>query len=89
MNMQWYDVVGAIGVVLIIVTYAAVQMRKMEATNITYSSTNLIGAVMILISLLYNFNLASFVIEIFWILISLWGIVEWLKSRNTQTDEIE
>jgi hypothetical protein len=35
----------------------------------------LVGALLILISLLYNFNLASAIIEVFWILISLWGIV--------------
>ncbi len=87
--MQWFDFVGTIGVALIIVTYAAVQARKMEATHISYSLTNLFGAVMILISLLYNFNLASFVIEIFWILISIWGIVVWLKSRNQSTDATE
>jgi len=87
--MHWFDVSGMIGVALIIVTYAAVQARKMEATHISYSLTNLIGAVMILISLLYNFNLASFIIEIFWILISLWGIVEWLKSRNQPADPAE
>jgi hypothetical protein len=44
----------------------------------------LVGALLILISLLYNFNLASAIIEVFWILISLWGIVNWFRSRSSE-----
>lgn len=80
--MHVYDIVGTIGVALIIVTYAGVQLRKMEVRSLTYSALNLLGALMILVSLAYNFNLASVVIEIFWIIISLWGIVVWIKTRK-------
>ncbi len=80
--MHGYDIVGTIGVALIVVTYAGVQLRKMEVSSLAYSALNLLGAVMILASLAYNFNLASVVIEIFWIIISLWGIVVWIKSRK-------
>ena len=80
--MQLYDIVGTIGVALIVITYAGVQLRKMEVTSLTYSALNLLGALMILLSLAYNFNLASVVIEIFWIIISLWGIVVWMKTRK-------
>ena len=77
--MHVYDIVGTIGVALIIVTYAGVQLRKMEVASLAYSALNLLGALMILV---YNFNLASVVIEIFWIIISLWGIVIWIKTRK-------
>lgn len=80
--MHVYDIVGTIGVALIIVTYAGVQLRKMEVASLAYSALNLLGALMILVSLAYNFNLASVVIEIFWIIISLWGIVIWIKTRK-------
>lgn len=84
--MAWYDVIGTIGVFLIIIAYAAVQSRRLESTRLVYSVTNLIGASMILVSLRYNFNLASVIIEFFWILISLWGIVLWLRGRRTSSD---
>jgi len=83
--MAWYDIVGTIGVVLIIVAYAAVQTRRMKSEQLSYSVINLVGAVMILISLRYTFNLASFVIEVFWILISIWGIVLWIRNRPDAT----
>lgn len=80
--MAWYDIVGTIGVALIILAYAAVQARRMRSEQLSYSIINLMGAAMILVSLRYNFNLASVIIEIFWILISLWGIVLWFRHRH-------
>ncbi len=79
--MAWFDVVGTIGVILIIIAYGAVQTRRMRSEQLSYSILNLVGAAMILVSLRYSFNLASFIIEIFWILISLWGIVMWFRHR--------
>ena len=81
--MAWYDIVGTVGVALIIVAYAAVQSRRLSSEELSYSLMNLFGAAMILVSLRYNFNLASVIIEVFWILISLWGIVLWLKHRGS------
>ena len=59
-----FDIIGMIGVVMILVVYGAVQMEKMDVKSLAYSAVNALGAVLILISLLVNFNLASFVIEI-------------------------
>jgi len=84
--MAWYDVIGTIGVFLIIIAYAAVQSRRLDSTTLVYSILNLIGASMILVSLRYNFNLASVIIEFFWILISLWGIVLWFRGRRSSVD---
>ncbi|MDE2997061.1 MAG: hypothetical protein OXT73_10060 [Bacteroidota bacterium] len=87
--MAWFDIIGTIGVVLIILAYAAVQVRRMRSEQLSYSVINLVGAAMILVSLRYNFNLASFIIEVFWILISLWGIVLWFRHRNADTTSSE
>ena len=87
--MAWFDIIGTIGVVLIILAYAAVQVRKMRPEQLSYSVVNLVGAAMILVSLRYNFNLASVIIEVFWILISLWGIVLWFRHRNADPSSPE
>jgi len=47
---------------------------------------NLVGAILLLISLCYNFNLASFVIELFWITASLIGLYKFLKQPETTSD---
>lgn len=49
----------------------------------TYSVLNALGALLILISLVYNFNAPSFVIECFWLAISLTGIGMNLWWRST------
>lgn len=76
-----YDVIGLIGVGLIILLYALLQIKKLSADHLSYSIGNLVGAILILISLTKNFNLPSVVIELFWIAISLVGIVRILKQR--------
>lgn len=75
MSLAWYDVVGTGGVMLIVAAYFLLQVGRVEARSPLYSWLNLIGASMILVSLFFTFNFSSFVIEIFWIAISLVGLV--------------
>ena len=83
MGMAWYDLIGGIGVVLVLGTYGLLQAGRMAADDIVYSVANLIGAILIGISLLYAFNLASFVIEVFWATASAYGIWRALRRRQT------
>ena len=68
------DVIGLIGVGLILLTYGLLTLERMDPKGWRYSAGNGIGAVLILISLFYSFNLASFVIEIAWLAISAFGL---------------
>ena len=68
------DVIGLTGVLIILLTYGALTLEKMDPKGWMYSAGNGIGAVLILVSLFYSFNLASFVIEIAWLAISLYGL---------------
>ena len=68
------DVIGLIGVGLILLTYAALTLEKIDPKGWRYSAGNGFGAVLILVSLYFSFNLASFVIEIAWLAISLFGL---------------
>ena len=72
---------GNIGVVLILATYLLLQLEKLSATSLLYSATNGLGALLILVSLIYQFNLSAFIIEAFWLLISIYGLVRYF-SRN-------
>ena len=73
-NFTFPDAVGLIGVGMILVTYGALTLEKMDPKGWMYSAGNGLGALLILISLYYSFNLASFVIEIAWLLISAFGL---------------
>ncbi len=75
MEYQWHDLIGNAGVVAILATYALVQLDRMAVRDHSYSLLNALGAVFILISLMFDFNLSSFVIEVVWLVISVYAIV--------------
>jgi len=68
------DFIGLVGVGIILFTYGALTLEKMDPRGWVYSAGNGFGALLILISLFYSFNLASFVIEIAWLAISAFGL---------------
>jgi len=83
MSYAWHDVAGNIGVVLILVTYLLLQLGKIRSEALSYSLCNAIGAGLILLSLYYEFNLSAFFVEVFWVLISLIGIIKALGKKRT------
>jgi hypothetical protein len=82
MNYQWYDVVGNIGVLIILGCYLLLQLNKLASSELSFSVFNGLGALLILISLTYEFNLSAFIIELFWLLISLFGVTTYLLKRR-------
>ena len=64
--------------------YFANQQRWLASDDWRYPAANLVGALLILISLFYEWNFPSVVIEIFWIAISLWGIGKSLARRSAR-----
>ncbi|WP_371396375.1 hypothetical protein [Fretibacter rubidus] len=75
MSYHWYDFVGNIGIVLILGAYAALQIGKLTPQMRLYSVLNAMGAALILVSLYFDFNLSAFLIEIAWLLISLYALL--------------
>ena len=78
---------GMLGVVIILLAYALLQTGKMLAKSFIYSFINLIGSCLILISLMHHWNLPSFIIEIAWIIISLWGMYRSFRLMPYQNTE--
>ena len=78
---EWHDLVGNIGVFCILVTYLMLQLERILVTSLLYSSLNVLGAGMVVFSLLYDFNLSAFVIESAWLLISLLGVTRWVIAQ--------
>ncbi|OUX37764.1 MAG: hypothetical protein CBE33_02515 [Candidatus Pelagibacter sp. TMED273] len=76
------DFIGLTGVALLIVTYALLQLDKINPKGFWYSFNNLLVAILVTVSLIYTPNLASIVIEIFWFLISLYGVVMFFKRKD-------
>ena len=74
------DLIGLAGVFIILIAYGLLTLEKMDPKGCRYSASNGLGAALILISLFYSFNLASFVIEIAWLAISGFGL--WKAWRH-------
>ena len=86
-GFAWPDMLGAAGVVLILIVYAAAVSGRMRMEDPRYSLANLVGAAAILVSLFYSFNLASFIIEIAWLIISAYGLWRSMMRSKPAEDE--
>lgn len=80
------DIIGMMGTILVVLAFFLIQMDKIDPKSLHYNMLNLIGAILLLISLCINFNLASFVIEIFWIIASIVGLINYFKKKSALVD---
>jgi hypothetical protein len=85
MSLAWYDIVGIVGVATIVITYFLLQIGRIRSKQLAYSALNAVGALFILVSLWSAFNLPSVVVEVFWLLISLFGIAKSLSHKDLRT----
>jgi hypothetical protein len=83
MNGVLADVIGLIGTVLFVGAFAYANWAK-ALDKLLFNALNLVGAVLLLISLSVKFNLAAFVLEVAWGLIALIGIVSELRNRSAK-----
>ena len=89
MNYGPLDFVGNLGVVILVITYLMLQLNKLSSDALAYSVLNAAGAGLIVISLLYNFNLSALVIEVFWVLISFVGIYRYFRLKALRSESLD
>lgn len=88
MEYAWHDLAGNLGVVLVLAAYLWLQLDKIDSRGLWYSLLNGLGAALILYSLLYEFNLSAFVVELLWVLISFIGIYRWISRKVAPVGQI-
>ena len=81
MNYSWYDLAGNIGVLMMVIAYLLLQLEKLSSSAVSYLVLNAAGAVLVILSLIFHFNLSAFLMEVFWLLISLFGLAKTLLRR--------
>jgi len=69
-----FQIIGFIGMLFVVYAYFLLQTHKVTTVTLRFQLLNLIGAILLIISLLVHFNLGSFLIEVFWISITLYGM---------------
>ena len=80
------DLVGITGVVILVIAYLLLQLNRLQSSGLLYSFLNFLGACLIIVSLIVDFNLSAFLMEAFWVLISLIGIFRHLRGTMLRPD---
>jgi len=86
MNYGPLDVIGNVGVVVLMITYLMLQLNKLRSDGLAYSLLNAIGASLIVVSLLHDFNLSALLMEVFWVLISFVGIYRYFRLKTLRSE---
>lgn len=76
------DLIGYSGVFMVLVAYTLLQARRMNGNGVWYPLINLVGAILILISLLYKPNMPAIVMEAAWVVVSIVGIFFAIRARK-------
>ncbi len=82
MTCSFYDWIGFIGVIIVLVSYLLLQISVIKVEGMAYSASNAIGSVLLLYSLYHDWNLSAVIIEVFWLGISLYGMVKVLILKR-------
>ena len=85
MDYSWFDLVGNVGVLLMVIAYLLLQLEKLSSSAVSYLLLNAAGAVLVIISLMFRFNFSAFLMEAFWLLISLYGLTKTLFSKRSSS----
>jgi hypothetical protein len=81
-GLSLLDFAGLAGVLLILIAYAGAQLRRLDPTGAPALAMNLVGASLILASLVRAFNLSAALMEGAWALIALFGLARLLFRRR-------
>lgn len=75
-TLDWTVIVGLVGMIITLFAYFLLQAQKLHGNGLIYQLMNAIGALGVALSLLFGtFNLPAFLLEVIWLVISIYGIV--------------
>ncbi|HEY8950294.1 MAG TPA: hypothetical protein VIM56_15520 [Rhizomicrobium sp.] len=81
MALDIYTFVGFLGALVVLLAYWGNQADRLPSHDWRFPAANLIGSILILVSLYDAWNWPSVVIELFWATISVYGLV---RARPAQ-----
>lgn len=87
MTFLWHDWAGYIGVLLVLLAFLLLQARKLHGNGIVYQLMNVLGAVGVMLSLLFgSMNWPSFLMQLAWLAIGIFGMVNSARVRRELRD---
>ncbi len=81
-NPAIFELIGVAGFGLYVMNYTLLTFHKLHSHDALYFALNLVAASCVLAGLLVSFNLASAMIQLFWVVISTAAIVVRLSGRR-------
>jgi hypothetical protein len=76
------DIGGLVGVTLMLVAYALGQLGRLRIDTLLALLMNLAGALLVMVSLLFKFNLSAFLMEAAWAVVAVFGLVKLALKRR-------
>ncbi len=83
-----HTILGLIGVAITLVAYGLLQTTKLSATSKIYNALNIIGSLLILYSLCFDWNVSAFVMESVWLIFSLYGLCRTTQSHSHKSSPV-
>lgn len=80
-----YELIGLAGAVLCIINYFLLIYEKVTPISAPYLLLNLIASLLVLISLFVDYNLSSIVLQVFFISISVYGLIK-MRIKNADRE---
>jgi hypothetical protein len=76
------NIIGMIGSTLMVIAYAYSNMAR-QMDFVLFNALNLVGALLLIVSLTVHFNMAAMALEIVWVLIAIFGLTRlWLRRAK-------
>lgn len=80
------DALGVVGVLCILIAYAGATAKRLDPARAPALLLNLAGALLILVSLYFDFNLSAVLMEGAWALVAIIGLVRLAFGTARTTD---
>lgn len=74
--------IGLLGAVIVLTAYFLLSAGRLGSDGYTYPLMNMLGSIGVIVSLTWQWNLASFTINSVWVLISLIGMWRVWRKRS-------
>lgn len=79
-----FEAIGVAGFALYVLNYSLLTLHRLTSHSTTYFAINMVAAACVLIGLTQSFNLASALIQGFWIVISITAIILRLRKGSAR-----
>ena len=85
----YFEMVGVFGFGIYVMNYTLLTFRKLDSADAAYFVLNLAAASCVLVGLLVSFNMASAMIQLFWVVISTSAIVLRLRRKRQRRQQLD